>query len=137
VAALGQPVIAPTQEQQQALRAKERAAVVPAGSLLAHSIDTIRRGANLTAPNGRRFSMTIGFKAAGNDQVGFHVWQDRGNGALWQRVFQHATPEQLECLGIPKPGHAFWTQRTLALTQARWPDWNMHEYVAAQRDAAS
>ena len=133
VAALGGPVIVPTSEQQRALRAKERAAVVPAGSLLAHGIDTMHRGANLTAPNGRRFSMTIGYKAAGNDQVGFHVWQDRRNKALWEQVFNHATPEQLECLGIPRPGDAFWTKRTLELTRARWPGWDMRAYSDASR----
>lgn len=133
VAALGAPVLRPSAEQQEALHAHERVAALPAGSLLAHGIDTMHRGANLTAPNGRRFSMTIGYKAAGNDQVGFHVWQERGNKALWQTVVAHATPEQLECLGIPRPGDAFWTPRTLELTQARWPEWDMRAYFAAGR----
>jgi hypothetical protein len=131
VAALGRAVISPTAEQQQALHQKERIAEVPAGSLIAHGIDTLHRGANLTAPHGRRFSMTVGYKAAGNDQVAFHAWQDRGNRHLWRHVFSRATPEQLACLGIPRPGDRFWTKRTLELTQARWPEWDMHEYVAA------
>jgi len=130
-AALGRAVISPGAEQQQALHAKERIAEVPAGSLIAHSIDTVHRGANLTAPRGRRFSMTVGYKAAGNDQVGFHVWQDRANRQLWSHVFSRATPEQLACLGIPRPGDRFWTKRTLELTQARWPEWDMREYFAA------
>lgn len=117
-------------EQQRALRAKERAVCVPAGSLLAHGIDTLHRGSNLTRPNARRFSMTMGYKAAGNDQIGFHVWQDRGN-RPWHLVFNHATPEQLECLGIPRPGDPFWSARTLELTQSRWPGWDMREYFAA------
>jgi hypothetical protein len=131
VAALGRPVIAPAPEQQQALHEKERIAEVPAGSLIAHGIDTMHRGANLTAPNGRRFSMTVGYKAMGNEQVGFHVWQDRQNRHLWRHVFSHATPQQLACLGIPKPGDRYWTPRTLELTQARWPEWDMREYAAA------
>jgi ectoine hydroxylase-related dioxygenase (phytanoyl-CoA dioxygenase family) len=131
VAALGDLVIAPTPEQERALHAKERVAEVPAGSLIAHGIDTMHRGANLTAPNGRRFSMTVGYKAAGNDQVAFHAFQDRGNRQLWSHVFSRATPEQLECLGIPKPGDRYWTKRTVELTQARWPEWDMHEYFAA------
>jgi hypothetical protein len=133
VAALGRPVISPTPEQQRALREKERIAAVPAGSLVAHGIDTLHRGANLTAPHGRRFSMTVGYKAAGNDQVAFHVWQDRANRPLWRHIFSRATPEQLVCLGIPRPGDRFWTKRTLELTQARWPEWDMCEYVAACR----
>lgn len=131
VAALGRPRLgASTPEDQAALRAKERAVIVPAGSLVAHGIDTMHRGSNLTEPNGRRFSMTVGYKAAGNDQIGFHVWQT-GVDRPWERVINHATPIQLACLGIPRPGDSFWTQRTLKLTQARWPEWDMSEYFAA------
>lgn len=135
VDALGAPVLSPGGDEQQALlRERERAVVVPAGSIVAHGIDTMHRGSNLTETNGRRFSITIGYKAAGNDLIGFHVWQARGN-RPWQRIFQHATPEQLACLGIPKPGDPFWSPRTLQLTQSRWPDWDMREYVAACPDA--
>jgi ectoine hydroxylase-related dioxygenase (phytanoyl-CoA dioxygenase family) len=136
LAALGRPVISPTEKEQEALRKMERAVVVPAGSLVAHGIDTMHRGSNLTAPDGRRFSLTVGYKAAGSDQIGFHVWQATRN-RPWHMVFDHATPEQLACLGIPKPGDSFWTQRTLELTQSRWPNWNMAEYVAACLDPES
>jgi len=133
LAALGRPALsAPEESQQQALRARERAVVVPPGSLVAHGIDTMHRGSNLTAPGGRRFSLTVGYKAASSEQIGFHVWQATRN-RPWHLVFDHATPEQLACLGIPKPGHAFWTPRTLELTQLRWPNWDMAQYVAACR----
>jgi ectoine hydroxylase-related dioxygenase (phytanoyl-CoA dioxygenase family) len=129
--ALGKPALAaPDEEQQKALRAVERVAEMPAGSLLAHGIDTMHRGANMTQKNARRFSMTVGFKAAGNDAIGFHVWQSAAN-RPWHLVFNHATPEQLLCLGIPKPGDTFWSERTLKLTQSRWPEWDMTEYFAA------
>lgn len=132
--ALGRPAVsAPDEKDQAALRERERAVVVPAGSLVAHGIDTMHRGSNLTAPNGRRFSMTVGYKAAGNDQIGFHVWQATRNRSAWTSVFAHATAEQLACLGIPKPGDPYWTQRTLELSQTRWPDWDMREYIAACR----
>jgi ectoine hydroxylase-related dioxygenase (phytanoyl-CoA dioxygenase family) len=130
-AVLGGPLLqAQTPEQQQALVEKERAVEVPAGSLVAHSIDTMHRGSNLTIPNGRRLSMTVGYKAAGNDLIGFHVWQALGN-RPWHLVINHATPQQLACLGIPKPGSPYWSKRTLELTQERWPDWDMSEYRAA------
>jgi ectoine hydroxylase-related dioxygenase (phytanoyl-CoA dioxygenase family) len=123
-----------SESEQAALREKERAVVVPAGSLVAHGIDTLHRGSNLTAPNGRRLSITVGYKAAGNDQIGFHVWQATRN-RPWHCVLDHAAPEQLECLGIPKPGDPFWTKRTLELTQARWPGWDMRPYFAACPEA--
>lgn len=121
---------ASTPEQQAALMSRERAVIVPAGGLVAHGIDTMHRGSNLTETNGRRFSMTVGFKAAGNDQIGFHVWQSAAN-RPWQNVIDHASPEQLACLGIPLPGDSFWSLRTLKLTQSRWPQWDMTEYFAA------
>ena len=121
-------VLAPA-ELQQALKQKERSAAAPAGSLLAHGIDTFHRGTNLTAPNGHRFTMTFGYKAAGNDMIGFHVWQSAPN-RPWQLVLNHASPSQLECLGVPAPGDPFWTPRALKLTQARWPEWDMQAYFA-------
>ena len=133
--ALGRPALsAPSESEQAELRKIERAVVVPAGSLVAHGIDTLHRGSNLTAPNGRRLSITVGYKAAGNDQIGFHVWQASRN-RPWHRVLDYASPEQLECLGIPKPGDPFWTKRTLGLTQARWPGWDMRAYFAACTEA--
>lgn len=135
LATLGRPAISVRDEAEHAaLRARERAVEVPAGGIVAHGIDTIHRGSNLVAPHGRRFSMTVGYKAAGNDQIAFHVWQ-AGRNRPWQNVFDHASPEQLACLGVPRPGDPFWTQRTLELSQARWPNWDMRPYVAACRDA--
>ncbi|MEM7078575.1 MAG: phytanoyl-CoA dioxygenase family protein [Pseudomonadota bacterium] len=119
-------------ERQQALKAMERSAAGPSGTLVAHSIDTVHRGTNLTRPNGHRYTMTVGYKAAGNDMIGFHVWQT-GPDRPWNNVMDHASPEQLEVLGIPLPGDAYWTPRTLQLTQRRWPEWDMQAYFDAAR----
>lgn len=127
---LGRGAIVVPDAMQQALQAKERSAAAPAGSLFAHGIDTLHRGTNLTTTDGYRFTMTVGYKAAGNDMIGFHTWQAAAD-RPWQLVFNHATPEQLACLGVPLPGDPFWSPRTLSLTQARWPDWDMQAYTAA------
>ena len=129
---LGDGVLTPPAEKQMALKARERSAAAPSGSLLAHSIDTMHRGTNLTRPHGRRFTMTMGYKAAGNEMIGFHVWQfapDRP----WEQILNHATPQQLAVIGIPLPGDRFWTEHTLTLTQQRWPQWNMQAYRDARR----
>ncbi|MFU8818035.1 MAG: phytanoyl-CoA dioxygenase family protein [Pseudomonadales bacterium] len=123
-------VAANSAEQQAALKARERSAAAPAGTVVAHGIDTFHRGTNLTAPGGHRYTMTVGYKAAGNDAIGFHVWQASATRS-WRQILANAAPEQLAALGIPRPGDAFWTPRTLALTQARWPDWDMRAYVEA------
>lgn len=114
-------------DEHYALVEREKIAAVPAGSLLAHGIDTFHRGTNLTSPGGRRFSMTVGFKAAGNDQIAFHAWQT-GAGRPWENLMPFATPDQLACLGVPLPGDPFWTPRTVEVTEARWPGIDMEPY---------
>ena len=129
--ALGRPALAAyTDEEQESLRRYEKKVEVPAGGLVAHSIDTMHRGANLLEPGGRRFSMTVGYKAAGNDNIQYHVWQTAAD-KDWAKIINNATPEQLTVLGIPKPGDKFWSLRTLKLTQTRWPDFDMTPYFAA------
>ncbi len=115
---------------QQALLKKQRSAAAPAGTVVAHGIDTFHRGTNLVEPGGHRFTMTIGYKAAGNDLIGYHVWQT-GEQRPWHIIFEHASPEQLACLGIPLPGDPYWNVRTLKLSQARWPMWDMSVYFSA------
>jgi hypothetical protein len=118
-------------EKQIALKSFEQSAAGPAGTLVAHGIDTFHRGTNLVKTGGYRYTMTAGYKAAGNDMVGYHVWQ-LSEGRDWSSVLNHATPEQLACLGIPAPGDAYWTERTLKLTRARWPEWDMSAYFSAR-----
>ena len=115
-AILGSRAIAAPTEYQVALKARQHSAAAPAGSIIAYGIDTFHRGTNMTEPNGLRYTMTVSFKRAGNANIGFHVWQH----ALerpWHLLMNHATPTQLECLGIPAPGHAFWTDLTLRQCQ--------------------
>ena len=122
--------VAVSETQQAALLAREKSAAGRAGTLVAHGIDTFHRGTNLTLEKGYRYTMTAGYKAAGNDLIGYHVWQ-QSEGRDWSVIFDHASPEQLACLGVPLPGDAYWTMRTLKLSQARWPGWDMSPYFAA------
>jgi hypothetical protein len=128
--ALRPGAISASPEQQPDLLKKQRSAAAPAGTVVAHSIDTFHRGTNLTEPGGHRFTMTVGFKAAGNEQIGYSVWQQAGD-RPWSTIFASATPEQLACLGIPRSGDSYWTKRTLKLSQARWPEWDMSAYATA------
>tara|TARA_Y100001934_G_scaffold104715_1_gene128813 strand:- start:1081 stop:2004 length:924 start_codon:yes stop_codon:yes gene_type:complete len=133
---LGEGAVFVPPERQWDLQARERSAAGQAGTLVAHGIDTFHRGTNLTAPNGKRFTMTVGYKAAGNDMIAFHIWQSAAN-RPWDNVLNAASPEQLECLGIPRPGSPFWSERTLAFTQQRWPKWDMTRYFEAAGVARS
>ena len=127
--ALGEDaLVAETPERQAALMTRSRSAAAPAGSVVAYGIDAFHRGTNLTLPGAHRYTMTISYKAAGNEQIGFHVWQASPE-RDWAPILTRGAPEQLAALGIPLPGDPFWTARTLKLTQARWPDWNMKPWM--------
>jgi len=112
---------------QQALLPYERSTAAPAGSVFPYTIDIWHRGTNLTAPGGHRYALMSCFKAAGDESIGFHAWAFHHT-QPWARIFDHATPEQLECFGVQPPGHPFWTETTLARAQTRYPRWDMTPY---------
>lgn len=115
---------------QARLKEIEQSGAAPAGSVFAYGIDVYHRGTNLTAPEGHRFTITASYKAAGNDQIGWSAWP-RWFREPWELVMDHATPEQLACLGVPSPGDPFWTPLTLDRTAERWPGMDLAPYRSA------
>ena len=115
---------------QAALLPYERSTAAPAGSVFPYSIDVYHRGTNLTEPGGRRYAVMSCFKAAGDESIGYHAWQYHHT-RPWARIFDHATPEQLACFGVQRPGDPFWTDVTLARAQARYPNWDLTPYREA------
>jgi hypothetical protein len=67
------------------------------------------------------------FKAAGDESVGYTAWQFHHT-KPWSNVFNAATPEQLACFGVQRPGDPFWTETTLARAQIRYPGWDLTPY---------
>ena len=56
----------------------------------------------------------------------------------WRIIFENATPEQLACFGVQRPGDRFWTETTIARAQTRYPNWDMTPYreAVARREKA-
>lgn len=104
-----------------------RSSAAPAGSILPYSIDIFHRGTNMTAPHGHRYAVMACFKKAGDESIGYHAWQFHHR-KPWHKIFDHATPDQLACFGVQRPGDPFWTDLTLERAQARYPDWNLTPY---------
>ena len=127
----GDRVAFATDEMQAPLAAAECSGAAPAGSIFAYGIDVYHRGTNLTAPDGHRYTLTASYKAAGNDAIGWSAWPHTSFTKPWHILFEHASPEQLACIGVPAPGDAFWTPRTIDRTVERWPRWNPAPYRAA------
>ncbi len=122
----------PDDTEQAKLKPLEKSGAAPAGSIFAYGIDVFHRGTNLTLPGARRFTLTASFKRAGNELIGWSAWPYHFM-KPWETIFAHATPEQLALIGIPLPGHAYWTQRTLERTKERYPGWNAEPYAGALR----
>jgi len=123
----------PTADQQLALRQVEKSGAAAAGSVFAYGIDVFHRGTNLTLAGGHRFTLTASYHAAGNDMIGWSAWPYWFR-KPWHHIIDNASPDQLACLGIPLPGHRFWTPRTIDRTRERWPGWNHLPYEAALRN---
>ncbi len=119
-------------KHQMELSKFECSAAGPAGTLLAYGIDVFHRGTNLTEPNGYRYAMTACFKKAGNDAIGYTAWPWHF-AKPWHKIFEDASPDQLNCFGVPKPGDPFWTEEALTLAQLRYPNWDMSEYIVESK----
>lgn len=117
-------------ETQKKLQAVEERGPGPAGSIFAYGTDVFHRGMNLTRPGGRRFTLTASYKAKGNDMIGYTAWPYHFL-QPWYYLFDQATPDQLACIGVPRPGDTFWTKRTLARAKERYPNWDMSAYENA------
>jgi len=117
-------------ETQHRLQQVERRGVGKAGSIFAYGIDVYHRGMNLTVPDGCRYTLTASYKAAGNDMIGWSAWPHSFM-KPWHLIINNGDPEQLACLGIPRPGDPFWTPLTLARAAQRWPDWDLAPYREA------
>ena len=120
---------------QGRLRQHARSSAAPAGSIVPYGIDIYHRGTNITVPHGIRYAVMACFKAASNDAIGYHAWPFH-HLQPWANIFDHATPEQLACFGVPLPGNPFWTAETIRRSQARYPGWDVTSYRAALLAAA-
>ena len=115
---------------QSGLHAYERSSASPAGSITPYGIDIYHRGSNLTAPHGHRYAVMACFKRAGDESIGYHAWPFHV-AQPWRHVFEHATPDQLACFGVKRPGDPFWSDVTLKRAQARYPGWDLTPYRQA------
>jgi Phytanoyl-CoA dioxygenase (PhyH) len=110
-----------SEARHAAWEAAATSAVGPKGSLLVYSADTVHRGTEMTAPGGARFFFNLAYKAAGADWVGANPWPRKGIEFGWRGLVEACSVRQLEALGFPPPGHAYWDEATLAGAQDRYP----------------
>lgn len=103
----------------------------PAGTVVAYTTATFHRGRRLSAPAGARYTLHVSFRPAAADWAGRRSWVEASLGDSWQQFVSRATPAQLALFGFPRPGHRFWTERTLEGVGQRYPGLDLSPWRAA------
>ena len=112
---------------QKLLAPFERTTAGAAGTIFAYGIDIFHKATNITKPGAYRYAVTSCFKKAGNDTIGYTAWPYHQQ-KPWNIIFENASPDQLNCFGVPMPGNPFWNNDTIRLAKLRYPKWDMTEY---------
>ena len=92
-----------------------------AGSIVAYRPDVYHRSVDVEEPGHRRVMLHVSFKHTQAQWGGYQSWAFKGLTPEWSKFVQQATVRQLSVLGVPTPGHPYWTQRTLSGFSARYP----------------
>ena len=93
----------------------------PAGTVAAYSIGTFHRGTALTAPRGARYTIHVSYRTAMAEWANGMGWAKQAHEPAWYAFVVRASLRQLVLFGFPPPGHAFWTEETLAAIALRYP----------------
>jgi hypothetical protein len=103
------------------LYAAEESAPGPTGSVLAYGPGVWHRAVNLTKPGGARYWLGLSFKVVGCDWLGFQSFPRAGMQDQWRRFVEQSTPDQLSVMGVPSPGHGYWTSARVSEFSLRYP----------------
>lgn len=106
-------------------------AAAPAGSIVAYRPDVYHRSVDVTDPGHRRVMLHVSFKPREAEWGGYQAWSFKGLKPEWSKFAQQATVRQLTVLGVPEPGHPYWTEETLSGVQARYPGLDMSAWRSA------
>lgn len=118
----------PTPEDRPDLYAGERAAVGPAGSLLAYRSTTYHRGSALRARAGVR--LTLGFSYARfAPWHGFMSFPRLGEEPGLVSFIAAASPRQRQLIGFPRPDDAYWNAETRDWVARRYPGFDPAPYA--------
>ncbi len=120
-----------------ALYEHEQPVACAAGTILLYSMATFHRGSAFRATEGGRLTFHTVYRQAGCEWMGFQSIPRFGLGPDLKAFVERASVEQLSVIGVPPPGHAYWTPATLDGVASRYPGLDLSAYRAAveARDA--
>jgi len=110
------------------LNAHEAPVLAEAGSVVLYTHNAWHRGSRYAGTTGWRVVMHVVLRPAGCEWLSFTAWgrffEHRGAIACMEQL----TPRQRTALGVPPPGHRYWTASTIAGVNARYPNMDMEPY---------
>jgi hypothetical protein len=104
-------------EFRKGLYAREGLAHFHRGTVLLYRHDAWHRGTALTVPGASRFVVNLSYRRA--DAEWFQHWNQGWARSMYtpamtmERIVAGASLLQRNVLGFPKPGHPYWTERTI------------------------
>ncbi len=108
-------------------------ASAPAGSIVAYQPDVYHRSVDVTGPGACRIMMHVSYRLAEAEWGQYQAWAFKGFAPEWHNFVQASGPRELALLGIPRPGHPYWTEESITRVNARYPGLDMGPWRAALR----
>jgi len=109
----------------------ERPLIVERGTALFYNLNTPHRGTRMTRPGARRLVSWFLYRPAAASWSGQMWYANLAERPGMVQFLEKASPRERGLLGIPPPGHAYWTEDTIARVEARYPGWDMAPYAQA------
>jgi len=91
------------------------------------------RSVDVAEPGHRRVMLHVPFKPSQASWGGYQSWASKGLKPEWSKFVQGATVHLLSVLGVPDPGHPYWTEETLSGVSARYPGLDMSPWREGYR----
>jgi hypothetical protein len=115
------------------LRDREVLGCGRAGTTLFYSTEVFHRATSLRAPGASRFTILADYKAADANWTNKHSFGHLGQRPEMIEFVTNVDADTRTLLDIPAPGHAYWTDQTIADMEIRYPGIDMTPYRAARR----
>ena len=103
--------------------------VGPAGTLFVYRTDVFHRGSRFGAPGRARFTVLADYVRRGTPWAGKMAWPDVALSPHWVETMERATVRERDLFGFPRPGDPYWSERTLADVQRRYPALDLTPYA--------
>jgi hypothetical protein len=106
-------------------------ASAPAGSIVAYQPDVFHRSVDVSGPGACRVMMHASYRLAAAEWGQYQAWAFHGFSPDWHNFVQASGPRELALLGVPQPGHPYWTEESITRVNARYPGLDMTPWRAA------